>query len=154
MRSLRPILALASLGAVLAFATSATANQTFHTLTAPLMPVNGAPLQSGWVHDIHMNGNKNSGQERYHIAGAIPNTSFQVVIQFYGNATCAGTATAIPTAILTTNGAGNANGSQAFAATPGPTPPAVDDSAIWQLVDPNGVVVYTTTCHEVIIGGK
>jgi hypothetical protein len=139
---------------VLAFATSATANQTFHTLTAPLMPVNGAPLQNGWVHDIHMNGNRSSGQERYHVAGAIPNTSLQVVIQFYGNATCAGAATPIPTAMLTTNGAGNANGRQAFAASPGPPPPPVDDSAIWQLVGPDGAVDYTTTCHLVIIGGK
>jgi hypothetical protein len=154
VRNCRSILALASLAAVLAFAASALANQTFHTLTAPLMSVNGAPLQNGWVHDIHMNGNRNSGQERYHVAGAIPNTSLQVVIQFYGNATCAGTATPIPTAVLTTNGAGNANGQQDFAASPGPPPPPVDDSAIWQLVGPDGAVDYTTTCHLVIIGGK
>jgi hypothetical protein len=139
---------------VLVFAASATANQTFHTLTAPLMSVNGAPLQSGWVHDIHTNGNNVGGHEVYHIAGAIPNTSFQVVIQFYGNATCAGTASPIPTAILTTNGAGSANGSHVFAASPKPPPPPVDDSAVWQLVGPNGAVDYTTTCHLVIIGGK
>jgi hypothetical protein len=33
----------------------------------------------------------------------------------------------------------------------------VEDSAIWQLqvgTPPNNVVVYTTTCHLVIIGGK
>jgi hypothetical protein len=151
---LRPILAIASFAAVLAFAANATANQTFHTLTAPLMSVDGSPLQSGWVHDIHTNGNNVGGHEVYHIAGATPNTTYQVVIQFYPNATCVtGTATPIPTATLTTNGAGAANGSHDFAASPKPPPAPVDDSAIWQLVGPNGIS-YATTCHLVIIGGK
>jgi hypothetical protein len=59
----------------------------------------------GWVHDIHSNGNVNGGHEVYHVAGAIPNTAFQVVIQFYTGETCTTKPIAIPTAVPTTNGA-------------------------------------------------
>lgn len=152
MRSLRIVLIVVSGALALALATSATANQTFHTLTAPLSPVNGQPLQSGWVHDIHSNGNVNGGHEVYHVAGAIPNTAFQVVIQFYTGETCTTKPVAIPTAVLTTNGAGNANGDVKFPANH--TSTVTPMSAVWQLVDPNGVTAYDTPCEVVLLGGK
>jgi hypothetical protein len=153
LRSLRPVLIMASVAFALALATSAAANQTFHTLTAPLSPINGQPLQSGWVHDIHMNGNVTGGREVYHVAGAIPNTAFQVEILFYLGAGClsANQLPTINTALLTTNGAGNANGAINFPANP--TSTVTTFSAIWQLVGPNGPA-YTTPCETVLIGGK
>ena len=159
-RLLRPRLTagLSALVALLAFAAIATANQTFHTLTAPFSPVDGQPLQSGWVHDIHMNGNPNSGHEVYHVAGAIPNTTFDVHLLFYAGGTCSG----IPafegnTAVLMTTGAGSANGDVKF----GPnshTSTVTTMSAIWQLLPVvNGVAGppdYATPCEVVLIGGK
>jgi hypothetical protein len=142
---------LAIVAALLAIATSATANGVFHTLHADLSSVNGEPLQSGWVNDIHMNGNRSAAHEVYHIAGASPNTSYQVVIVFFtGTTTCAGTPALVPTATLMTNGAGAANGTHDFAA--GPPSPIMEDSAIWELVDSSGVA-YATACHEITIGG-
>ena len=151
MRSLRIGVIVASVAFAQTLATSATANQTFHTLTAPLSPIDGQPLQSGWVHDIHMNGNVNGGREVYHVAGAIPNAAFQVEIFFYSGGTCSSPAVLIDTAVLTTNGAGNANGNWTFPANH--TPTVTTDSAIWELVGPNGPA-YTTPCEVVLIGGK
>jgi len=138
-------------GLLLALATSATANRTFHTLTAPLSPIDGQPLQQGWVHDIHQNGNVTGGREVYHVAGAIPNTAFQVRILFYSGGTCSGDPTLIDTAVLTTNGAGNANGAFTFPANH--TPTVMTFSAVWELVGPDGPA-YNTPCEVVLIGGK
>ena len=147
----RLIAGLAVLAGVLGFATSATANRTYHTLTAPLSPISGQPLQSGWVHDIHMDGNVNGAHEEYHLAGALPNTTFQVEILFYSGAGCATTAAKIDTAVLMTNGAGDANGDWTFPANH--TSTVTTDSASWQLVGPDGPA-YTTPCEPVLIGGK
>lgn len=151
MRSLRPVLIVASVAFALIFATSATANRTFHTLTAPLSPIDGQPLQSGWVHDIHMNGNINGAHEEYHIAGAIPNATFQVEILLYSGGTCSGAAVPVDTAVLTTNGAGSANGDFTFPANH--TSTVTTDSATWQLVGVDGPA-YTTPCEVVLLGGK
>ena len=152
MRSFRVLLIVASVACALVLATSAAANKTFHTLTAPLSPINGQPLRSGWVHDIHMNGNVNGGHEVYHVAGAIPNTAFQVRILFYTGGTCSGTLQMFDTAVLTTNGAGNANGGVTFPANH--TSTVTTMSAIWELLGPNGVAAYNTPCEVVLIGGK
>ena len=153
LRRLRLIAGLAVLAGVIGFATSATANRTYHTLTAPLSPMSEQPLQSGWVHDIHMNGNVNGAHEEYHVAGALPNTTFQVEILFYSGAGCSSSVvpSTIDTAVLSTNGAGDANGDWTFPANH--TSTVTTDSAIWQLVGPNGPA-YTTPCELVLIGGK
>ena len=146
------IAGIAVLAGVMGFATSATANRTYHTLTAQLSPINGQPLQSGWVHDIHMNGNVNGAHEEYHVAGAIPNTTFQVQILFFLGAGCVNSAGApIDTAVLTTDGAGSANGDWTFPANH--TSTVTTDSAIWQLVGPDGAA-YNTPCEVVLLGGK
>lgn len=153
MPSLRIVLVVASVVCALALATSATANKTFHTLTAPFSPINGQPLQSGWVHDIHMNGNVSGGHEVYHVAGAIPNTTFDVHLLFYAGGKCSGTpAFEGNIAVLMTNGAGNANGDVKFPANH--TSTVTTMSAIWQLLGPDGVAAYDTPCEVVLIGGK
>lgn len=149
---MRRILVLVSLAALAALATNAAANQTFHTLHAQLSSVNGSPLKQGWVNDIHMDGNVKGAQEVYHLAGASPTTTYQVVIVFYTNdTTCSTTPSLFPTATLTTNPGGNANATFVFPASP-PSPPQFD-SAVWELKDSSGTVDYATACHEVTIGG-
>jgi hypothetical protein len=143
------VVALASTAALFAFAASASADQTFHTLHAPLSSVNGEPLHQGWVNDIHMNGQINGAHEAYHLNGASPSTTYQVHIVFYANDTTCSTEPAdVPTATLTTNGAGNANATFNFPA--GPPGAVTHNSAVWELVGPNGVA-YATDCEVVDI---
>ena len=154
MRSPRRILILAvvSAAALLALATPALADQAFHTLKAPLSAVGNAPLHSGWVSDSHANGPIIGAHEEYHVNGASPNTTYQVVIQFYAGVTgCPGGAVQIPTASFTTNASGNGNAKWVFPG--GPPAPITQNSAIWQLVGPGNVVAYQTDCQLVLIGG-
>jgi hypothetical protein len=151
MRNPRRTLALvvAGMAVTFALATGALADQTFHTLNTPLHSVNGEPLRQGWVADIHANGPIIGAHEEYHVAGATPDTTYQVVIVFYANNTaCSGTHGLFPTATLTTNGAGNANGTFTFPG--GPPAPVTNNSAVWELVGPDGVA-YATDCEPVII---
>jgi hypothetical protein len=153
MRNTRRTLVLGVLSAVALFAlvTTALADQAFHTLKAPLSPVGDAPLRSGWIADIHANGPIIGAHEEYHLTGASPNTTYQVVIQFYPGVTgCPSGAVALPTATLTTNAAGDGNADWVF---PGGPPGAVtQNSAVWQLVGPGDVVAYQTDCQLVLIG--
>jgi hypothetical protein len=154
MHSSRRILVLAvvSAAALLALATPALADQAFHTLKAPLSAVGNAPLHSGWVSDSHANGPIIGAHEEYHVSGASPNTTYQVVIQFYAGVTgCPGGAVALPTASFTTNASGNGNADWVFPG--GPPAPITQNSAIWQLVGPGNVVAYQTDCQLVLIGG-
>jgi hypothetical protein len=151
MRSRRRILVLAAVSAAFfALATTALADQAFHTLKTPLSAVGDAPLQSGWIADIHANGPIIGAHEEYHLNGGSPNTTYQVVIQFYPGVTgCPGSAVPLPTAQLTTNAAGNGNADWVFPG--GPPGPVTQNSAIWQLVGPDGVA-YQTDCQLVLIG--
>ena len=154
MRSPRRILVLtvASAAALLALAPTALADQAFHTLKAPLAAAGNAPLRSGWVSDSHANGPIIGAHEEYHVNGASPNTTYQVVIQFYPGVTgCPGGAVALPTASFTTNASGNGNADWVFPG--GPPAQITQNSAIWQLVGPGNVVAYQTDCQLVRIGG-
>jgi hypothetical protein len=152
MRSRRRILvlAVASTAALLALATSALADRVFHTLKAPLSPVGGAPLRSGWVSDSHANGPIIGAHEEYHLNGASPNTTYQVVIQFSPGVTDCSAAGPFLTANFTTNSAGNGNADWTFPGGP-PLPAVTKNSAVWQLVGPGNVVAYQTGCEPVFI---
>jgi hypothetical protein len=145
------VLVAVSAAALGALATTALADQAFHTLKAPLSAVGDAPLRSGWISDIHANGPIIGAHEEYHLNGGIPNTTFQVVIQFYRGVTgCpSGSAVPLPTAQLTTNAAGNGNADWVFPG--GPPGQVTQNSAIWQLVGPDGIA-YQTDCQLVLIG--
>jgi hypothetical protein len=128
----------------------ATADQVFHTSHAAVRAVAGAPLRSGFVNDIHTNGTVNSAHEEYHLNGAQANTTYQVQLVIFGSPTCAGAPFLIlPTAQLTTNGAGNGNADFTFPAGP-PNNPPLQVGIVWQFLA-NGVPVYTTGCVPVTI---
>jgi len=122
----------------------ATADRVFHTLHAEVHAVGGAPLQSGFVNDVHTNGVVNGANEIYHLNGAIPNTTFQVSILFYvADPTCTSTPGTIPTSTLTTNASGNGNAHFNFPAGP---PSTLPTSGIrWQFSTAAGVA-YATDC--------
>ncbi len=150
--SRKPLVILASVvaGIALVLVPAALADQVFHTSHAALHSIAGAPLKSGFVNDIHTNGNVNSAREEYHLNGAQPNTTYQVQLVIFASQSCSGTPfLVIPTAQLTTNGAGNGNASATFPAGP-PNNPPLQVGIVWQFLA-NGVPQYETDCVPVAI---
>jgi hypothetical protein len=109
-----------------------------------------APLRSGFVNDIHTNGAVNSAREEYHLNGAQRDASYQVQLVIFASQTCTGTPfLTIPTAVLTTNGAGNGNAGATFPAGP-PNDPPLQVGIVWQFLS-GDVPIYTTDCVPVSI---
>ena len=148
----KPLVVLAGLLSVgaLAAVPTAFADQVFRTSHADVYAVADAPLQSGFVNDIHTNGAVNGAREEYHLNGAQPNTTYQVQLLIYGDQSCSGSPfLTVPTATLTTNGAGNGNADTTFAAGP-PNNPPLSVGIVWQFLA-NGAPVYATDCVPVSI---
>ena len=148
----KPLATLAGLISLVALMVvpAALADQVFHTSHAGAHAVAGAPLQSGFVNDIHTNGIVNAAREEYHLNGAQPNATYQVQLVIYGDQSCAGSPFAtVPTAMLTTNNAGNGNADTTFAAGP-PNDPPLAVGIVWQFTA-NGAPVYATDCVPVSI---
>ena len=144
------VVAVVAAGALLFAVTPALADQVFHTSHAALHSVAGAPLRSGFVNDMHSNGAVNSAREEYHLSGAQPGTSYQVQLVIFASQSCAGAPfLTIPTALVTTNGAGNGNAGATFAAGP-PNNPPLQVGIVWQFLS-NGDPVYATDCVPVAI---
>jgi hypothetical protein len=147
----KPLLVAAAVGAVALFvAPVGLADQVFHTSHAAVHAVSGAPLRSGFVNDIHTNGNVNSAHEEYHLNGAQPNATYQVQLVIYLSQSCTGALLAVfPTSTLTTNGAGNGNARAEFPAGP-PNDPPLQIGIVWQFVA-SGSPVYETDCVAVSV---
>jgi hypothetical protein len=144
------ILAGLALGAALIAVPAALADQVFHTSHAAVHAVAGAPLKSGFVNDIHTNGNVNSAHEEYHLNGAQPNATYQVQLLIYADQSCTGTPfLVVPTAQLTTNGVGNGNADATFPAGP-PNNPPLHVGIVWQFLA-GGAAVYATDCVPVSV---
>lgn len=133
-----------------ALAPVASADQTFHTERIPLVPVNGAPLKSGAVVDVHANGPVIYAQERYILVGAAPDTTYQVQIAAYSSkdTSCSKPFATIPEATLTTNRAGN--GEAGFTFAPSQAPPAGTYNLQWTVLT-GGAVAYRTACTSVAL---
>lgn len=88
---------------------TASADGVYHTERLELEPVDGAPLRSGFVVNIHANGPNIYAREVYQLNGAAPFTNYQVVLMVYlGNTSCSGAADLVlPTAVVPTNISGN-----------------------------------------------
>src|SRR4051795_10671740 len=148
--SRKPLLVVAVLATALAAVAPAFADQVFHTSHAAVHSVAGAPLRSGFVNDMHSNGAVNSAREEYHLSGAQPGTSYQVQLVIFASQSCAGAPfLTIPTALVTTNNAGNGNAGATFPAGP-PNDPPLQVGIVWQFLS-NGEPVYTTDCVPVAI---
>ena len=145
-------LSLTALAALVGSAGTAFADATFHTERISLLPVGGAPLQSGFVVDIHANGPQNYALERYQLDGAAPNTSYQVQSLVFLNTTCSGApALVAPDATLETNASGN--GEAGHQIPPSFIPPALHGATvtiIWQVLK-GGTVAYQTGCVTVAL---
>ena len=104
--------ALAFAVLMLALLVSAVAaDAVYHSDHVDFHPVDGAPLRSGFLENIHANGPQIYAVERYVLNGASPNTSYYInAVAYFSDPTCqpASPATPFPaTHVISTNGAGN-----------------------------------------------
>jgi hypothetical protein len=142
------VLAIVALPVV---ASSATADQFFHTSHADLTPIGGAPLQSGFVNDIHTNGVTISAEERYQLNGAMPDTTYSVALHISApDPTC--TDFVFKTATFTTNASGNGEAGFTFRQASPPPPPNPRTIYIRWVVSTGGVPQYQTDCVPVVVG--
>jgi hypothetical protein len=148
MRRVLMTFALAGI-VVMAGAVSALADGVYHSQHIALSPIGSAPLRSGFVENIHANGPNVAAHEQYVVNGAEPNTTFQVVLMvFASNTTCSGSPLKIPTAVITTNGAGNGNAYHVFTPADADGLHGLTISGKWFLM--NGATAeYTTACSVV-----
>jgi hypothetical protein len=124
----------------------AFADQSFHSERIPLTAIGSAPLQSGFVVDIHANGPQIAAQERYVLVGVLPKTTYQVQLLGYVNdPTCSITPLLIPEATLVTNGAGSGEASFTFRAQDVGSLHNTNNGLIWQITLA-GQVVYQSAC--------
>jgi hypothetical protein len=131
-------------------ASPALADSTYHSTQIPLTPVGSAPLRTGFVENIHANGPIVFAHEVYVVNGGLPNTDFQVAISVWvGDTTCAGDPSfTLPTATLSTNGAGNGQAQHVFTPADANGLHNTTDGATWTL-SANGVAIYTTGCETI-----
>jgi hypothetical protein len=135
--------------AALVLVPAAFADAVFHSTHAQLSAVGGAPLQSGFVEIIHINGPVNAAHDNYVLNGASPNASYTVTLHISTNAdaTCSAPFVVAPVATLDTNGSGNGNVDAVF-------PPALIDALgihnstvhVYFTLSNGGTVAYTTDC--------
>lgn len=107
----RVLMLSVALAATIAFGVtpSALGDQVYHSEHLALAPIGDAPLRSGYVQNIHPNGQVVFAHEIYVLNGAEPNTTYQVTLLIYSSTTCASGAllAAIATAQIETNWSGN-----------------------------------------------
>jgi hypothetical protein len=109
--------------ALLAAATlssEAWADRVYHSEHLDLIAVGGAPLKSGFVENIHPNGQEVYAHEIYSVKGAAPGTTYLVYLLVHlGDPGCDATsATNFGSTELQTNAAGNGTADRFIPAVP------------------------------------
>jgi hypothetical protein len=151
----RTAAALAAAGtlALMSWPVSAVADQTYRTQKYPVAAVGDAPEARGSVINVHANGPVIYGQERYHLAGAAPSTTYQVALEIFADEGCTvPTGLAFDTAALTTNGAGVGQAKATFLAQD--VAPLIPQPMVlhgeWTF-STGGAVAYTTGCQAIAL---
>jgi hypothetical protein len=155
MRAIVLALITASVLAVTA-ATAALADQAYHSqridfeLTADGEVAGHPELRAGHVVNIHPNGPVNGALERYMINGALPDVSYDVVLEAFGGGCGGGSLFTMMTATLNTNAKGSAHADLTL--TPSDLAPlsGATVGAQWTL-QAGGVDAYQTPCTTVVI---
>jgi len=150
LRTFGLVLMAASVTSI-ALSAPASADQAFHTLRLPLTAVADAPLASGAVIDVHAQGPTIYAQERYLLVGARAGTSYQVTLYVNSEPGCTSLLFPVPTATMTTNAAGNAEGKSTLPPEGVAGLPRTTYYLKWQVSTLGGPVAYTTECVPVIL---
>jgi hypothetical protein len=135
--------------ALIAGAVSARADAVYHSQHIALAPIGPVPLRSGYVENIHADGPNVFAHEQYVVNGAEPNTTYQVVLMvFPGDTTCSASPITIPTAMLTTNAAGNGNAYHVFTLADAEGLHGLTVGGKWFLMNGN-TAEYATACSTI-----
>src|SRR5688500_11059526 len=94
---------------------AALADATYRTERLELVALGAAPLKGGMVVNAHANG-RIYAHEQYTLLGALPHTTYQVVLlgDLDGTACATAAELMLPTATITTNAAGNGTAKMVF----------------------------------------
>jgi hypothetical protein len=148
-RSRRLAAVLVAFGVALLPAT-AWADATYHTTRISLTSSAGG---YGVVVNAHANGPMVYAHEQYQLRGAMSDASYQVTLHIFAfNPTCAGGVpdAVIDSAVLTTNGVGNANGKHVF--TPSDAAGLAGSSGvIWTMTPVGGGPILSSGCEVVTL---
>jgi hypothetical protein len=145
---MRQILVLMATAVVAAASVgTAAADRVYHTERLELTGVAGAP-GGGMVVNIHPNGPNVYAHEIYALRHAVPGT-YQVFLNiFQASLDCTGSTLALPTAILTTNGRGNARADAKFTPEDAAAIRGMTFSINWTVTGP---ATYRTACTVVTL---
>ena len=145
---LKKLLIAVALGAFV-LVPAALADAVFHSTHAPLSPVGGAPLRSGFVQINHMDGPINFAHDNYVLNGASPNATYTVTLHISTatDTNCTAPFVVAPVATLATNRSGDGEVDAIF-------PPALIDALgihnstvhVYFTLSTGAGVAYTTTC--------
>jgi hypothetical protein len=132
----------------LALTPAALADAVYHSSHIPLAPVGSAPLQTGFVENIHPDGPNVFAHEEYVLNGAMPDTAYTITIHVFGSPGCSNSLFNLDTATLTTNASGNGAAYKVF------TPADIDGLAnstiyAYWTVTTGGAVAYQTSCQTI-----
>jgi hypothetical protein len=148
MRRVLMTFALAGI-VVMTGAVSARADGLYHSQHIALSPIGGAPLRSGFVENIHADGPNVYAHEQYVVNGAKPGTTYQVVLLVFPlDTTCSSSPITIPTAMITTNAAGNGNVYHVFTLADAEGLHGLTVGGKWLLMNGNAAA-YTTSCATI-----
>ena len=148
MRRVLVTFALAGI-VVMAGAVSARADRVYHSQHVALSPIGGAPLRSGFVENIHADGPNVYAHEQYVVNGAEPGTTYQVVLMIFPlDTTCSSRPITIPTAVITTNAAGNGSADHVFTPADADGLRGLTVGGMWFLMNGN-TAAYATSCTTV-----
>ena len=149
------ILATAAVAGLITVGLSAAvhADGAYHTERISLHAVEDAPLRSGSVINIHVNGPQIYAQERYQLNGAEPAHTYDIVLEVHqSDPDCSDPFTfPLATTSITTNEAGNGQARARF--TPADIGPLAGSGAHgvnWVLLD-GDTPVYETGCEDVFL---
>jgi hypothetical protein len=135
--------------AVVAGALPAGADAVYHSQHIPLTSIDGAPLRSGYVENIHADGPNVYAHEQYVLNGAAPDTAYQVVLMIFPlDTTCSSTPIVIATATVTTNAAGNGSAYHVFTPADADGLRGLTVGGMWTLMN-GSTAAYTTACSTV-----
>ena len=149
---MRYLFLLVLVAAALVSAQSAAADAVYHSEHMRLSPLGGAPLQSGFVQNIHPNGPNVYARERYVLNGATANERYEVrLLVHLFDPTCSSTPVVFKATALETNASGN--GSAQLVLRPEDVPGAVRNAThgvhweVWR----DGTLAYKTACTSVTL---
>ena len=151
---MRRVCAFVAAAGALLLPAYASADRVYHSEHLPLVAVGSAPLEEGFVENVHPNGTQIFAHEIYSLKGALPNTTYQVFLLVHlGDPGCDNsTATNFRSTDLTTNATGNGTADR-FIPTE-TVPLAIRDQTHgvrWEVRLPDGTLVYQSACTNVTL---